>query len=104
MPGKSRHGKGKHRHQSKKSKAMQRQRTLVATPATPATPVATGTSAAAPPAAAPSARATPPIKTVRATAKTAAIDYTYVIGELKRIGILAGIAIVILFILSIFIS
>jgi hypothetical protein len=101
MPGKSRHGKGKHRHQSKKSKAMQRQRTLVATPATP---VATGTSAAAPPAAAPPARATPPIKTVRATAKTAAIDYTYVIGELKRIGILAGIAIVILFILSIFIS
>jgi hypothetical protein len=103
MPGKSRHGKGKHRHQSKKSKTMRRQ------VATAVTPEATGTPAAAPPkapptAAAPSARVAPPPKAARTTAKAMAIDYSYVTGELKRIGIMAGIAIVILLVLSVFIS
>jgi hypothetical protein len=98
MPAKSRHGRGKHRHQSKKSKAMQRQVTAAVTPP------ATVTSVEAPAAAAPPPKITPTPKTARTTAKTMAIDYSYVSGELKRIGIMAVIAIVILFILSVFIS
>jgi hypothetical protein len=98
MPGKSRHGKGKHHHQSKKSKALRRQGTAAATPA------ATGTTAAAPPAAAPPVKVTPSPKAAGTPAKPAVIEYPYAIDELKRIGILAGIAIVILFILSFIVS
>jgi hypothetical protein len=98
MPGKSRHSKGKHHHQSKKSKAIRRQGTAAATP------TATSTPATAPVAAAPPAKAPTSPKAAGAPSKTTVIEYPYIIGELKRIGILAGIAIIVLFILSFIIS
>jgi hypothetical protein len=91
MPAKSRRGKGKHPHLSKKKKAMIRQ---VSTPlqqqaATVAPKPAVSVKAPA----APKPDATPEVAT--------AIRYPYVAEELKRIGILAGIVIVILIVLSI---
>lgn len=89
MPGKSRHGKGKHPHRSKKSKAIKRQASTYlqqqATAEAPehAAPVRTEPAPKA---------ASPAVTTPR---------YPYVAGELKRIGILAGIIIVILIVLSI---
>ena len=91
MSGKSRHGKGKHPHHSKKSKAIMRQ-----------------TSAAKhQPAAVVAPKPVEPVKTPTApkadvkTEVTAALRYPYVTGELKRTGILAGIIIVVLIVLSI---
>jgi predicted flap endonuclease-1-like 5' DNA nuclease len=98
MPGKSRHGKGKHHHQSKKSKAIRRQGTTAAAPASTETP------ATAPVAAAPPAKVQPSTKAAGTPAKPAAIEYPYALDELKRIGILAGIAVIVLFILSFIIS
>lgn len=83
MPGKSRR-KGKHLRQSRKAKAKLRQIAGVQ-PATPA--------AAAPPVVKP----TPAPAPVTATAEM----YQYVPGELKRIGVLAGITLVILIVLAI---
>jgi hypothetical protein len=86
MPGKSRHGKGKRHHQSKKSKALRRQgMTAAVPPATEQMPAKPSPAVAPPPSKAP---------------ETAAARYPYITGELKRIVILAAIAIVILIILS----
>jgi hypothetical protein len=86
MPGKSRRGRGKRHHQSKKSKALRRQgMTAAAPPATEQMPTKPKPAPAPPPPKAP---------------ETAAARYPYVTGELKRIGILAAIAIVILIIMS----
>jgi len=94
MPGKSRHGKGKHPHHSKKSKAIERQAgNLLQQQATAVAPK---------PAA--SAEASPAPKAAAATAAVTTPRYPYVAGELKRIGILAGIFIVILIVLSIVLS
>lgn len=93
MP-KSRHGRGKHPHRSKKSKALRRQAGI--------TPQATGAVASPQPAAPVPAKPAP--KAAAAPAAVTTPQYPYVIGELKRIGILAGIVIVILIVLSIILS
>jgi hypothetical protein len=90
MP-KSRHGRGKHPHRSKKSKAMRRQAGI---------PLPSQATAVAPKPSAP-AEAPPAPKTVAAPAVVTAPQYPYIAGELKRIAILAGIIIVALIVLSI---
>lgn len=90
MPGKSRHGKGKHPHHSRKSKAIKRQAGIS---------LQQQATAVAPEPAAP-ARTTPAPEAAASAAVTAP-RYPYVTGELKRIGILAGIIIVILIVLSV---
>lgn len=96
MPGKSRHGKGK--HYSKKSKALRRQGT------TPAVPQATASIPEIPKQVIPVAASTVRKAANAATAKTAVNLYPYITSELKRIAILAGIIIVILIVLSIVLS
>jgi hypothetical protein len=100
MPGKSRHGKGKHPHYSKKSKALRRQ----GTPATAATvsQAAAGTSEITRPVAPMSAPPAP--KAAMPTAKAAVNPYPFITSELRRIAILGGIIIVILVVLSIVLS
>jgi hypothetical protein len=86
MPGKSRHAKGKH-HRSKKSKAKQRQGAISVPQVTAGTPgqaTATGTISIP--------------KTVTSPAKIRTMQYPYIASELRTIGILAGIIIVILII------
>jgi len=96
MP-KSRHGKGKHYRYSKKSKSLRRQAAGTA-PAAPASPVAT---ASVSPAAKPvTAAAAPQPKVTKVQARTAENPYPFITSELKRIGILTGIILVILVILS----
>jgi hypothetical protein len=97
MPGKAKR-KGKH-PQSKKSKAILRH-VAVAPPAaaagtTPATPATQAPTVARP--------ATPP-KAAAAPSRAGTASYPYFIPELKRIGILAAIIIVVLVILSIVLS
>ena len=95
MPGKSRHGKGRHSRQSKKRKssrrldlekqhssAMAAQQQTLAQPSEPA----------------PLASVPTPV------AKPVAIQYPYVAIELRRIGILAGIMLVILVVLALVLS
>jgi len=90
MPGKSRHGKGK--HYSKKSRAMMRQGTA---PAVSSARAQESTRAAAPVVSAPAPRASV------VTAKAIGNPYPFIASELRRIGLLAGIIIVILVVLSI---
>ena len=95
MPGKARHGKGKHPHQSKKSKAKQRygdmafQQHVSADIPKPATTVST-----------PSPKSTTPT----APAKSRTAQYPYITTELRRIGILAGIILVVLIVLALVLS
>jgi hypothetical protein len=86
MAGKSRHGKGKRYHYSKKSKALHRQ-------AIAGAPAAAMNAAPA----APTAMAAP---SKAAAAQATENPYPYVGGELRRIAILGGIIIVILVVLS----
>ena len=94
MPGKSRHIKGKHPHHSKKSKAIQRQGAMalqqhkVTEEPMHATTIDT----------------IPSPKATTAPMKTKVLQYPYIIGELRRIGILAGILLVILIILAVVLS
>ena len=94
MPGKSRYGKGKHAHHSKKSKAKQRYGAMalqqsIATEAPQ--PVAT--------------IITPPSsRTPTSSAKTRIAQYPYITTELRRIGILAGVILVILIVLALVLS
>ena len=97
MPGKLRHGKAK--YHTKKSKAKQRSTTLPSQQAVVMSPkpaVATSVSA--------------PLEKVRTTEKTrtaavsGAVRYPYITAELKRIGILAGIILVILIVLALVLS
>ncbi len=92
MPGKSRHGKGK--HYSKKSRAMMRQGTAPAVSSASAA-AQESTRAAAPVVSAPAPRASV------VTAKAIGNPYPFIASELRRIGLLAGIIIVILVVLSI---
>jgi len=94
MPGKSRHGKGKHPHHSKKSKAKLRHSAMslqqpIAADTTQ--PVAT--------------TITPPSSRVPTSpAKPRIAQYPYITTELRRIGILAGIILVILIVLALVLS
>jgi hypothetical protein len=92
MPGKSRHAKGKHHH-SKKSKAKQRQG---------ATYIQQVTSGTAGQTTATDTLSIP--KTATSPAKTRTMQYPYIASELRTIGILAGIIIVILIISAIVLS
>jgi hypothetical protein len=101
MPGKAKR-KGKH-PQSKKSKAILRQSTAVPkaeiTSKVPA-PSAPAAAAERPSVVRPAARAKPPAVDVTASAER----YPFFVAELKRIGILAGIILVILVVLSVVLS
>ena len=90
MPGKSRHGKGKHAHLSKKSRAKQRHGTMALQP-----PVAT-----AAPQPATTASMPPPPRSPTSPARLKTAQYPYITTELRRIGILAGIILVILVVLA----
>jgi hypothetical protein len=103
MP-KSRHGKGKHHHKSKKSKAIERQlsgiqRTATAPETRPAAVDMAQPEAVseAVPVSAAQAVTTPTLKAITS-------QYHFIVDELRRIGILAGIILVILIILSIILS
>ncbi len=90
MPGKPRQKKSKHLHHSRKSKAIQRRATVGSrqNPVETSRPVVPIV-----PSPAPKAESIPvPSKT---------ISYPYVSGELRRIGILTGIVLIILIILSV---
>jgi predicted exporter len=89
MPGKSKKGKTKRYQQIKKTNNIQRQDTVAAA----ATAVSTAPKAAA------TARTAPAVKASGATANAIANQYVYVPGDLRRIGILTGIIVVILIVL-----
>jgi hypothetical protein len=97
MPGKSKHGRGKHPHRNKV-----RQHVPVA-----GVPVAASqqqSAQASPKPAATPARASSPQGPKAAAANItamAAMEQSHVVGEIKRIGVLTGITIVVLIILSI---
>jgi hypothetical protein len=101
MPGKSRHGKGKHPRYSKKSKIRQRQASAGTPPTGAGLPQQANASISK--SAAPAAATPAPKASVRPAIVTTA-QYTDIVGELKRIGILTGIIIVILIILYIVLS
>jgi hypothetical protein len=105
MP-KSRHGKGRH-HRSKKSKAIERQLSVIQRTATAPGPGPVAVDMAQPETVseAPSAPAEPAAPALTAPApKAITTQYHFIVDELKRIGILAGIILVILIILSIILS
>lgn len=93
MPSKSKHGKGKHPHRSKKSKAIQRQsatrvghnieQNLETLGVTEKPTIA---------------------RTSNIVEKTITTEYPFITYELRRIGVLAGIILVILIVLAIILS
>lgn len=93
MPGKSRHAKGKHQYNSKKSRTKQRQ----AATATPP-PAIAGISTPFATVSTPSSKVptTPPVARVA--------QYRYVTAELVRIGILSGAILIILVVLALVLS
>ena len=95
MPDKSRHDKRKHHPQSKKSKAKQRFAETIAHPPAAAQPhkPAVHTGMPAPSAGVPATPTASPVG-----------RYPYIATELRRIGILAGIILVILIVLALFLS
>ena len=95
MPGKSRHGKGKRLSRSKRRKERQRfpsvvaqQQAVTETPKPPSRPSVS----------APSVSTPPPVT------KPAIVQYPYIAIELRTIGILAGILLVILVVLALVLS
>ena len=95
MPGKSRHKKGKHLPQSKKKKSRQR---FLATVAQQQAVAQTYEPVSRPAVSAPSASVLTPM------AKLAAVRYPHIGAELRTIGILAGIMLIILVILALVLS
>ncbi len=95
MPGKSRHGKGKRSSRSKRRRERQRFPTVAAQPQvvteTPKPPSRPSVSA-------PSVSTPPPV------IKPAIVQYPYIAIELRTIGILAGILLVILVVLALVLS
>lgn len=87
MPGKSRHGKGKHHYHGKKSRA--RHHVPMVSQAVAGTPQPAATVSAPPPSRAPTAATTP-----------RAIQHPYITAELRNIGILSGVILVILIVLA----
>jgi hypothetical protein len=96
MP-KSRHGKGKHPHYSKKSKALRRQ----GMPGT-APPTVSQATAAAPETARQAApvAAVPAPKAASPAAKVAVNPYPFLANELRRIAIFGAIIVVVLIVLT----
>ena len=92
MPGKSRHGKGKHHQHSKKIRARHHV-PMVSQPAVAGTPQPAATISAPPPSRAPTAATIP-----------RAIQHPYITAELRNIGILTGIILVILIVLALVLS
>jgi hypothetical protein len=90
MPGKSRHGKGKHHQHSKKNRAKQRYSATVPQPHMVTGNPAPATTMSMPPAAKAPVSPTP----------SGAPKYPYITSEIKRIGILAAIILVILILLA----
>ena len=95
MSGKSRHRKGKYSFQGKKKKSGQRFSGAVAQEQVAAQVPGAGVPARV---AVPAASAPTPV------AKSAVALYPYITAELKRIGILAGIILVILIVLALVLS
>jgi len=91
MPGKSRHRKGKRLPQSKKRKGGQR---FLATVAQQPTVAQTHEPVSRPSVSTPSPSVPTPV------ARLAAVQYPHIAAELRAIGILAGIMVVILVILA----
>jgi len=91
MSGKSHRGKGKHSSQSRKSKAKQRSGAMAVQQV-----VARAPEASVAPAATPAPRVSAPAPPL----KTGAVRYPYINAELRRIGILAGVMVVILVVLA----
>lgn len=94
MPGKSKHGKGKRYQPIKKANNIQRHDTVAAT--APAAVIA-------PKAAAP-VQTKKAGKTAGATASAMTNQYAYIPGDLRHIGILTGIIVVILIVLYFILS
>ena len=94
MSGKSQHSTGKHTPHSKKGKAIQRAAAMASQP---------GVVSQIPEPAAPTSVATP-AKKVPAAVSRSAQRHPYVTAELRRIGILAGIIIIILIVLALVLS
>jgi len=98
MPGKSQHGNRKHHPQSKKSKAKQRYTAMAA-----AQPAVAQAPRAAIPATVPATPASSAsVPTSPQALKT--VKHPYITAELRRIGILAGIILVILVVLALVLS
>jgi hypothetical protein len=99
MPGKSKHGRGKHPHRNKIRHRPQ---------GTGQPPMQAAQTSAQPPAQPVNAPArvsnTPKAKTAASMTAMAAMEQSHVVGDLKRIGILTGITIVILIILALIIK
>ena len=93
MPGKSKHGKRKQFRSSKKSKSLLRQDTVK-------TPVPAAAGAPTPSSPAPADKTAKVASPVKAKIE----QYAYVPGDLRRIGALSGIVIVILFVLYYFLA
>jgi hypothetical protein len=94
MPAKSKHGKGKHHHQSRRSKAIQRQNSsAIKQNAVDETQVPTD------------GLDIPPVTKVRTEpVKVKTMQYPFIVNELRKVGILAGIILVVLIILAIILS
>lgn len=92
MPGKSRTNKVKHPHKSKKSRAIQRQGTVQHKPAVDTTTPAPAIDTAVP----------QKTRTVKDNAQV--IQHPFIVQELRRIGLLAGIVLVILIVLAVILS
>ena len=97
MPAKSRHGKRKHSFRDKAKKS--RQYTSDVTSQQPVAAQAVEPAAPTKPSAPPVSVPTPTAKT-----KTITVRYPYIIAELRRFGILAGIMLVVLIVLALIIS
>ncbi|OGO17974.1 MAG: hypothetical protein A2Z15_00430 [Chloroflexi bacterium RBG_16_50_11] len=97
MP-KSKHGRGKHPHNKKRGQI----RPMQAGTGVPQQATSSMTSAAAPASVAPTA--TPPAQKKSIASAALPLHYEFIGSELKRIGILTGIIIVILIILYIFLK
>ena len=95
MPGKSRRGRGKHSPQSKKRKSRQR---FLATVTQQQAVAQTYEPASHPGVPTPSASVPTPV------AKLAAARYPHIATELRTIGILAGIVLIILVVLALVLS
>ena len=95
MPGKSRHGKRKHSFQGKKKKGRRGPPGIVAQQQAA---IQIDKPVAPPKVAAPSTSAPTPMPVL------AAVRYPYILTELRRIGILAGIMLVILVVLALVLS
>ena len=95
MPEKSRYGKGKRPPLSKRRREKQRSTTTVAPQQLASQP---------PKSAVPHSAPVPSTSVPAPAAKSGTVQYSYITAELRRIGILAGIIVVILIVLALVLS